>query len=100
MAASKRPIETQSCAFQEEEGCRLAPEYAVCGLMQGPKHLRPIPNAGFIAVAYVCADHVPLALNWLDDVEILPFAEIPADRMHSFFRRSLGFQPKPVQFVA
>lgn len=94
-----RSYASLTCAFAPD-GCDLLPQYAVLGVMEGPVHLRPMRNAGRVVMAYVCSDHMPAALTWLEDVEVIPFAEVPARDIPSLVAEALGGLPPEVAFVA
>lgn len=99
MGAGRRSDASRVCAFVES-GCDLLPQYAITGVMVGPAHLRPLRHGGFVALAYVCPDHVPAALTWLEDAEVIPFAEVPAAAVPDLLAEALGGVPPEVAFVA
>lgn len=64
------------CAFHAAEGCVNVPQYTFWGPVEGPQGKRPLRQAGFIATAFVCSEHVVEAMEWMPRAEIIPFSEI------------------------
>lgn len=92
------------CAFVEE-GCRKRVAYSLMGPFMAPKRLGDVPSLAGpgripVVLVVVCEDHVPAALEWMPDPEIMPVDEVPLSALPGLMQYSCGMQLAQVQFTA
>lgn len=94
----------ERCAFVED-GCGNRPAYWMVGPFVVPERVtRANPEAKQaripVVLAFVCADCMPKAMEWMPEAEITPVTEIPPSMVPMFMENVFGGQLPEVRFCA